>query len=38
MLTELFDVNKFIDDKNMIEKYSQHLNKVLITGQSPLIQ
>lgn len=38
ILSELFDVNKFLNDKNMIEKYSQHLNKVLINSNDSWIQ
>lgn len=30
MLNELFDVGKFLADKNMVERYSSHLNRVLI--------
>ncbi len=30
VLNELFDVNKFLADKNMVTRYSEHLNKLLI--------
>lgn len=38
MLNELFDVGKFLADKNMVERYSSHLNKVLINAHDAHIQ
>lgn len=34
MLNELFEVNKFMSDKDLLERYAAHLNKVMMIGKS----
>lgn len=34
-LTHLFDTMKFIDDRDMVNRYSQHLDNLLINSQPP---
>ena len=38
VLNELFDVNKFMGDKDMVERYAAHLNKVMLMGQHKFVQ
>jgi hypothetical protein len=38
VINELFDVGAFLADKNMVERYSSHLNKVLINAHDSHIQ
>lgn len=37
VINELFDVGKFLADKNMVERYSSHLNKVLINAHDSFV-
>jgi len=37
VINELFDVGKFLADKNMVERYSSHLNKVLINSHDSFV-
>ena len=38
VLNEIFDVSGFLADTNMVERYSEYLNKMLIKAQDPFIQ
>jgi hypothetical protein len=37
-LTKLFDTEKFISDKDMLERYQNHLNKTLISSHLGFVQ
>lgn len=37
MLNDLFEVNKFMSDKDLLERYAAHLNKVMMIGKSKFL-
>ena len=38
MLNEIFDVGKFLADNDMVERYSEYFNKILINSQDWFVQ